>query len=215
MLEKLRRPRHALLPKRRSSAPSVGLSNTVKYKPRRWLAAAFVVVALTAFAFFEAGPVPGRPRYAAASAGGRRARRGDLFRAMVAARLYKQGWAPEVWLTQGGLFRGDVALDRLNIERTPEHSTASWSWSGSACRPQLSGYCKEETPKRPQSCAPLHKGFINWGGILVTGSYHSRRVKLHWRKLIGDHPEAVVRYTQDGAFEPHRWWRDAADALAV
>src|SRR5262245_55796317 len=35
------------------------------------------------------------------------------FRAMEAARIYKEGAARQVWLTQGGLFSEDVALAEL------------------------------------------------------------------------------------------------------
>ncbi|TMA06970.1 MAG: hypothetical protein E6J89_17210, partial [Deltaproteobacteria bacterium] len=54
------------------------------------------------------------------------------------------------------------------------------------------------------------RGLDRVGGdrvILVTSSYHARRVKLLWRKLVGEHPEAIVRYTPDDGFEAGRWWR--------
>src|SRR5438874_12825840 len=43
------------------------------------------------------------------------------FRAMEAAAVYRQGWAGEVWLTQGGVYAEDIALARMNIEKPPEH----------------------------------------------------------------------------------------------
>ena len=44
------------------------------------------------------------------------------FRAAEAAAVYRQGWAHEVWLTQGGVFADDLALAKLGIERLPEHA---------------------------------------------------------------------------------------------
>src|SRR5947207_8483277 len=43
------------------------------------------------------------------------------FRAMEAAAVYRQGWAGEVWFTQGGVYAEDIALARMNIEKPPEH----------------------------------------------------------------------------------------------
>src|SRR5271170_6460904 len=43
------------------------------------------------------------------------------FRAMEAAKLYKGGWAREVWLTEGGLSADEVALRQLGVERPQEY----------------------------------------------------------------------------------------------
>src|SRR5438552_13272792 len=43
------------------------------------------------------------------------------FRAMEAAAVYGQGWAHEVWLTQGGVFAEDLALARMKIDKPAEH----------------------------------------------------------------------------------------------
>jgi uncharacterized SAM-binding protein YcdF (DUF218 family) len=51
--------------------------------------------------------------------------------------------------------------------------------------------------------------------ILMTSSYHARRVKALWRRLVGTQPEAIVRYTSGEAFDPAHWWRNAADARIV
>jgi uncharacterized SAM-binding protein YcdF (DUF218 family) len=51
--------------------------------------------------------------------------------------------------------------------------------------------------------------------ILVTSSYHSRRVRTLWRKLAGGSPESVVLYTTTEPFDAGRWWGDSADAWTV
>ena len=51
--------------------------------------------------------------------------------------------------------------------------------------------------------------------ILVTSSYHTRRVKILWHALVGKYPEAVVRYTPDDPVQPRRWWNNSADVAAV
>jgi hypothetical protein len=51
--------------------------------------------------------------------------------------------------------------------------------------------------------------------ILVTSSYHSRRVRTLWHALAGGSPDAIVRYTTAEPFNPQRWWADTADAWTV
>ena len=80
----------------------------MRYNPRPWLAAALVAVtlALVVFAFYEAGPLlvvedPLQKARAVVVFGG-----GIPFRAMEAAKLYREGWAPEVWLSDDTLNTG-------------------------------------------------------------------------------------------------------------
>ena len=51
--------------------------------------------------------------------------------------------------------------------------------------------------------------------ILITSKFHARRVKVIWQALLGNYPEAIVRYTPDDPFEADRWWSNTADAMAV
>lgn len=51
--------------------------------------------------------------------------------------------------------------------------------------------------------------------IIVTSKPHTRRVRFIWRRLVGNDPEAIVRYTSDDKFDAAHWWKTSADALAV
>jgi hypothetical protein len=51
--------------------------------------------------------------------------------------------------------------------------------------------------------------------IIVSSKFHTRRVKVLWRILVGAHLEAIVRYTPDDPFEPDRWWHTTTDAMTV
>jgi hypothetical protein len=77
------------------------------------------------------------------------------FRAMEAAALYGQGWAPEVWVTQEDRSSRDTALRRLGID--------PYDW---ASRPQLSG-----SWPRPSSirCRRLIFWQVSCGGRAVAG----------------------------------------------
>ena len=196
------------------------MRSTVKitFKGRVGLAAALVTIALAAFAFLQAGRLlvvedPLKPATAVVVFGG-----GVPFRAMEASRVYKQGWAREVWLTKGGVFSADAALANLEIERTPEYVYSRMVLERLGVPSGAIRELPERTPNTAEEVRTVARGLDRFGGdrvILVTSSYHTRRVKSLWRKLVGDHPEAIVRYTPDDGFEAGRWWRDSADAMAV
>ena len=191
------------------------------FKRRRWLAVtAFVVPALllVRFALIEAGvwlvvEDPLEPARAVVVLGGKAS-----FRAMEAAKLYNQGWAHEVWLTRANLFSEDSGLAQPGIDRTPEHVYSRMVLErlrvpGTAIR-VLSG-TNYITADEVRTVA---RELTRCGGdrvILVTSSYHTRRVKILWHALVGKYPEAVVRYTPDDPVQPRRWWSNSADVAAV
>jgi uncharacterized SAM-binding protein YcdF (DUF218 family) len=182
------------------------------------VAAAVVLIALAVFALMRAGTsliVADPPQKADAIViiGGRLP-----FRAMEGAAVYKQGLAPEVWLTMGNRNAAEIELERLNVRSTPEYvySQAVLERLGvprSVIRVipghnnntatevlTISRYARERRVSRI---------------ILVTSSYHSRRVRTLWHALVGEPPEAIVRYSTTEPFNPKRWYADTADAWTV
>jgi uncharacterized SAM-binding protein YcdF (DUF218 family) len=140
------------------------------------------------------------------------------FRAMEAAAVYKQGYVREVWLTQGGVFAEDLALTRLGIDKPPEHFYERQVLERLGVPPKsirlLAGH-NVNTAAEVRTVARELKACGGNRVILITSKYHARRVKVIWHALVGDHPEAIVRYTPDDPFEPARWWHNTADAMAV
>ena len=140
------------------------------------------------------------------------------FRAMEAARVHRQGWAREVWVTQGAAHEDQIALSRMGIERPIE---ADYS----VLVLEHLGVPREAVrllPARAEATADeirlVADELRRTGGervILVTSKYHARRVRALWRMLVGARPEAVVRYTPDDPFDPDRWWKTTSDAMAV
>ena len=191
------------------------------FKRRRWLAVtAFVVPALllVRFALIEAGAWlvvedPLEPARAVVVLGG-----GAPLRAMEAAKLYNQGWAHEVWLTPTSLFSEDSGPAQPGIDRTPEHVYSRMVLErlgvpGTTIR-VLSG----TNYITANEVRTVVRELTRYGGdrvILVTSSYHTRRVKILWHALVGKYPEAVVRYTPDDPVQPRRWWSNSADVAAV
>jgi uncharacterized SAM-binding protein YcdF (DUF218 family) len=140
------------------------------------------------------------------------------FRAMEAAALYNQSWAKEVWLTQGGVFAEDAALARLAIDTTPEYVYSRQVLERLGVPREAIRVLPERTVNTVDEVRAVARALTANGGgraILVTSKYHTRRVKIIWRALIGTRAEALIRYTPDDPFEPRRWWRNTADALSV
>jgi uncharacterized SAM-binding protein YcdF (DUF218 family) len=137
-------------------------------------------------------------------------------RAMEAARLYRQGYAPEIWLTRssepaetlkemGISFAGEdyyntlilihegVPAEAIHVLETPVVNTVDEiKLIGSA----LAGE-KERTV------------------IIVTTKPHTRRVRLLWRKLASGNGGVIVRAASRDTFDPLHWWRTTSDALDV
>ena len=114
--------------------PALNLCQILHLKHRRFavVAVAAAAVALAAFALMEAGAWlvledPLQPADAIVVLGG-----GAPFRAMEAAKLYNQGWAHQVWLTQGSRL-SDLGPARLRIDPRST-SIAEWSLNTSEYR---------------------------------------------------------------------------------
>jgi uncharacterized SAM-binding protein YcdF (DUF218 family) len=147
------------------------------------------------------------------------------FRAMEAAAIYKKGWASEVWLTQHGLDEEGLAMARLGIDRPTEEITNREVLEHLGVPTGGIRVLAERTVNTADEVRAVARQIGAAGGnrrvaaadrvILVTSKYHARRVRTLWRSLIGERPEAVVRYTPDDPFEPDGWWRNTADALSV
>ncbi len=141
------------------------------------------------------------------------------FRAMEAAALYNQGWSREVWFTPGGVFAEDIALERLKIDRPPDHYYSQRVLERLGVPRDAIRVLPERNVNTADEVRSVARQLKATGGgrvILVTSKYHTRRVKVIWQTLAGDrHDEAIVRYAPDDPFQPRRWWRNTADAMSV
>ena len=142
------------------------------------------------------------------------------FRAMEAAAVYKQGWAAEVWLTQGADHPDDIALKDLGVDRLKDHMLSrqvllKLGVPDEAIR-ILPGH-NENTADEVRTIASYLKtsGGATPRVVLITSKSHTRRVRVLWHRLIGSSPEAIVRYAHDDPFQPDRWWRSKQSAEFV
>jgi len=140
------------------------------------------------------------------------------FRAMEAASIYRQGWAPEVWLTRAIRPAQEEALAQLGIEfvRGEAYNREVLERLGvSAMAIRVLKKGVRNTAEEVQAISEELKRVGGNGVIIVTSKPHTRRVRAIWRALRGDTPELIVRYAREDPFNPARWWRNTKDALAV
>ena len=185
-------------------------------KPRVWPFLALCLISAFLFAFFHVGrwliaEDPLQNAAAIAVLSGRMPGR-----AMEAAKLYKQGYAPQVWLTHSTEpgatlaklsvpYQGEDAYDKLILvhEGVPD----------SAIRvlepPILNTADEMATIGQALSSATPRRV------ILVTSKVHTRRTRTLWKQLSGDNGEAIVHGVSDDPFNADHWWRSTSDALDV
>ncbi len=140
------------------------------------------------------------------------------FRAMEAASIYREGLAPEVWLTKEVRTPEELALNQLGVPVV----------RGDAYNREV----LERLGVKPEAIRLLDDGVWNTvdemrliagelgrdGGdrvIIVTSKVHSRRVRATWAAIVGASPKAIVRYAREEPYGARSWWRNTRDALDV
>jgi uncharacterized SAM-binding protein YcdF (DUF218 family) len=137
-------------------------------------------------------------------------------RAVEAARLYRAGYAAQVWLTRPAepaaslqaIHIAYIGEDFYNLrilmhEGVPENAVR-------VLEPAIYNTADEIRA----AAAELHRQNGS-SVILVTTKAHTRRVRALWGRFSSAGTHAIVRAAQDDSFQPGRWWRSTADALDV
>jgi uncharacterized SAM-binding protein YcdF (DUF218 family) len=138
--------------------------------------------------------------------------------AMEAEQIYRQGWAPEVWLLKDPEEASDKAFARLGIHHISgaEYDQAVLERLGV---PEAAIRLLEPPTTNTENdfeflCDELRRQ----GGdtvILVTSPVQSRRVKAIWRGVVGNHVRAIVRHAASEPSDLAHWWRTTQDVEAV
>jgi uncharacterized SAM-binding protein YcdF (DUF218 family) len=140
------------------------------------------------------------------------------FRAMEAAALYQQGWAPAVWVTQEDRSPRDAALVRLGIQPPHDHAYSREILVRLGVPTAAIRVLDPPILNTMQEVDLLARELRTAGGrrvILVTSKAHTRRVRATWWARVGNSPEAIVRSATEDHYDPERWWRRTADVFAV
>jgi len=137
-------------------------------------------------------------------------------RAIEAGKLYREGYAPELWLTHsvepgetlgemGIPFAGEDYYNKLVLihEGVPPEAIH-------VLEPPIVNTADEI--KVAATTLARGKGEVV---IIVTTKAHTRRTRLLWRRLAPGPGRAIVRAATGDSFDPRHWWRTTSDALDV
>lgn len=140
------------------------------------------------------------------------------FRAMEAAAIYRQGWAPEVWLLQDETDDADEAFAKLGIPHPSEQEYDRQVLEKLGVPKEATRILEPPTTNTVSEIRLIADELRRQGGdkaILVTSPVHTRRSKVIWHIVVGDHPQAVLRYDSFEAADPKHWWRTTHDIQDV
>jgi uncharacterized SAM-binding protein YcdF (DUF218 family) len=137
-------------------------------------------------------------------------------RALEAAKLYRAGYAPEVWLTHStepGKSLKEMGVEYFGEEYYNQKILLQQGVPAHAIRilepPILNTADEIVAIKSALNGAPLHIV------IIVTTKPHTRRTRTLWRILTHDESRAIVRAASTDPFDADHWWRSTRDALDV
>jgi uncharacterized SAM-binding protein YcdF (DUF218 family) len=137
-------------------------------------------------------------------------------RAMEAAKLYREGYAPKVWLTHST--EPGATLGAMGISYVGEDVYDMQVLVHEGVPPAAIHLLQPPIINTADEIAALSAALEEEKGstvIIVTSKVHTRRVRILWRRLATRRGHAIVRAASDDPFEPKRWWRTTGDALDV
>ena len=192
------------------------LPDAVVRKPRLWLSIIGSLLFLLLLAFLGLGRWLDKedpPQKAAAIAvlSGRMPSR-----ALEAARLYNQGYAPQIWLSYS--VEPGASLERYSVPYAGEefydrllllHQGVPDSAIHILAPPVVNTADEMRTFGQALRKENLHRI------ILVTSRVHTRRTAALWKRLSAKDGEAVIRGASGDGYDPMLWWRNTGDALDV
>jgi uncharacterized SAM-binding protein YcdF (DUF218 family) len=137
-------------------------------------------------------------------------------RAQEAARLYKAGWAPQIWLTRG--VEPAASLQEMHIAYLGEdffNSRVLMHEGVPSDAIRVLDPAINNTADEIRVIAADVQRLSSQTVIIVTTKAHTRRVRTLWRELSAGRGRAIVRAASTDPFAPDHWWRATGDALDV
>jgi uncharacterized SAM-binding protein YcdF (DUF218 family) len=137
-------------------------------------------------------------------------------RAQEAAKVFTQGYAPEVWFSRPEAPADELAKLGIHLVGEEEYNRQVLIHEGvpeSAIHvlPGPVVNTEEELQEAGRELRRNGKTRV----ILVTSPQHTRRVWTLWQKLVGSDPPAIVHAAHEDPFDPDHWWRNTRDVLSV
>lgn len=138
------------------------------------------------------------------------------FRAEAAARLYREGCAPEVWLTRPDGIAEEMKALGVDYSGEEEYNKKILENEGV---PSASIIILAPGILNTQQEIEAASLEMQRGGketiLIVTSPEHTRRVRTLWRILAPKSEKAIVRAAPEDPFDADHWWKSTRDAEPV
>jgi uncharacterized SAM-binding protein YcdF (DUF218 family) len=138
------------------------------------------------------------------------------YRAREAAKVYKMGFAPEVWVSRPE--GPDAELEQLGVHYVGEQEYNRDVLIHEGVPESSVHILPDASIDTEQEVEEISRE-MQWSGkhrvIFITSSQHTRRVKALWRKLAATSITASVHGSPEDPFDRDHWWRNTRDALSV
>jgi uncharacterized SAM-binding protein YcdF (DUF218 family) len=137
-------------------------------------------------------------------------------RAVEAARVYKAGYADQVWISPPVSPVND--LKAMNISYLGEDFYNEKVLIAQGVPPDAIHILERpdaNTEAEVRQTAEDLRNMDFHSVIMVTSKPHTRRVRTIWRKLVGSEPRMIVHFAPDDPYDGSHWWRHTRDALDV
>jgi uncharacterized SAM-binding protein YcdF (DUF218 family) len=137
-------------------------------------------------------------------------------RAIEAAKLYREEYAPEVWLTHST--EPGQTLEEMGIPFAGEDHYNARILIHEGVPPEAIHVLEPSIVNTADEIRVIGAALAPGKGqavILVTTKAHTRRVRLLWRRLAPSQGQPIVRAAAGDSFDPRHWWRTTSDALDV
>jgi uncharacterized SAM-binding protein YcdF (DUF218 family) len=137
-------------------------------------------------------------------------------RALAAAQLYRDGFAPEVWLTHSTEPAASLAALGISYDGEDVYNTRVLLHEGVPAQairilPKPIVNTADELAAIAAALPGDKSGIV----IIVTTKAHTRRTRELWKRIANGRGRAIVRAAPDDSFDLAHWWRTSGDALDV
>jgi uncharacterized SAM-binding protein YcdF (DUF218 family) len=137
-------------------------------------------------------------------------------RALEAAKLYRDGYAPEIWLTHSS--EPGRTLQEMDISFAGEDDYNTRVLIHEGVPPEAIHVLETPIVNTVDEIRVIGSALAREKDrtvIIVTSKAHTRRVRFLWGRLAAGEGQPIVRAASGDLFDPRHWWRTTSDALDV
>jgi uncharacterized SAM-binding protein YcdF (DUF218 family) len=138
------------------------------------------------------------------------------FRAEGTADVYRQGYAPLVWVSRPAGPQDDLAQLGVHYIGEEEYNREAIVARG-VPEPavQILPEAIEDTEQEIEEISRIMRRDGKRTVIIVTSPEHTRRVRALWSKLAGSDLTLIVRGADEDPIDLDHWWRNTRDVFSV